>query len=479
MAFELLAARLLMPDFGQALDVWAAVISCTLSLLAVGYCCGGRMADWRPRLETLAVVLWAVGLALLLTRLTGRGAAHLSSTWPRSTGVWCAAMLVLAPALVPLGMIEPLLARLLIRDPSRSGTVVGGLLAAVTVGSVPGTVLTALVLIPRIGVARSLVVLGGTTVLLGSAVIACVRRWWIAALGLAAAGVLGVSAWPADHPAETTATGSVLRQVNGLYGDLQVVEGRHGRSLVCNGIVQTAVASSPVGLVPGTLLRGRDYAELIPYFRPRTKKALLIGVGGGLHARGLGAYGIAVRGVEIEPAVVALATEFFGLDCDVTIADGRAFLAATSDRFDAIVLDAFCGGTPAEHLHTREAFTRMADCLTTGGLLAVHLISRPQHPATRAVARTLEAAFPQVTAVRNGLGEELQHVYLFASRETLELLPEQLLTLAGYGFTGQEFFVVDTQSAPVLTDDRTCLAVWACELAAEHRRNSVAGRLVR
>jgi hypothetical protein len=198
-----------------------------------------------------------------------------------------------------------------------------------------------------------------------------------------------------------------------------------------------------------------------------------------LHAQVLGGYGIEVQAVEIEPAVVELAGEFFGLAAPVTVADGRVFLARTPLRFDAIILDAFVGATPAEHLHTREAFARMAACLEPGGLVAVHVIASPQHPATQAVARTLEAVFPHVAAVHSGLGEELQNIYLFASGEPLELLPEKRLHLESFGFTGQEFYTVNTGLALLLTDDRTTLALLARNLAAEHRRSSrqMEGRL--
>jgi hypothetical protein len=60
---------------------------------------------------------------------------------------------------------------------------------------------------------------------------------------------------------------------------------------------------------------------------------------------------------------------------------------------------------------------------------------------------------PHLVAVQSGLADEPQNLYLFASHEPLELLPEQRLKLAQYGFTGNEFYAVDTRPAPLLTDD--------------------------
>ena len=51
-----------------------------------------------------------------------------------------------------LGMVQPILVRLMIRAKESAGSLVGGLLAISTVGGVFGTALTAIVLIPRVGV---------------------------------------------------------------------------------------------------------------------------------------------------------------------------------------------------------------------------------------------------------------------------------------------------------------------------------------
>ena len=101
--------------------------------------------------------------------------------------------------------------------------------------------------------------------------------------------------------------------------ELEVLETDRLKLLVCDGVIQTAVPISGVKLVPGVLIRARDYVELIPYYRPGTRTALLIGLGGGLHAQALACHRIMVRAVDIEPAVVPLAEEHFGFVGEVTI----------------------------------------------------------------------------------------------------------------------------------------------------------------
>ncbi|MHC4178352.1 MAG: fused MFS/spermidine synthase [Planctomycetota bacterium] len=472
MAFELAGARLLMPDFGMGIDVWAAVIATTLGLLAVGYWLGGRLADARPSVITLAVVLLMAGASLATVRLVGRSVPELFGGMSLVAAAWCSAALLLAGPLLLLGAVPPILARLMIRATEQAGSVVGGLMAAGTIGGVLGTVLTALVLIPRVGVSGTLLILACGTAAMAVVALAGARSWKAAGCATLAAAALGGVGWQPEPAPKPLGPMRVLERVEGLYGYLEVVEYKGTRAVVCNGVFQTAIPVSGFGVVPGTLLRGRDYVELIPYFRPQARTALLIGLGGAQHPQALSYYGIHVHSVEIEPAMAPLASEYFGLVGEVTVADGRAFLARDPRRFDVIILDAFLGGTVPEHLYTKEAFEQMSDHIEPNGLLAIHLISRPGHAATRAVTRTVEAVFPQIVAVRSGFGDELQHIYLFASHEILELRPEDRLELDRHGLIGDEFFSIQTAGAPLLTDDRSSLALLTRDLVAEHRHNS-------
>src|SRR6266545_2479912 len=65
MIVEILGSRMLAPTFGTTLHVWSALITVTLAALAIGYAWGGRIADRRPELGALMVVIAsAVGTLL-------------------------------------------------------------------------------------------------------------------------------------------------------------------------------------------------------------------------------------------------------------------------------------------------------------------------------------------------------------------------------------------------------------------------------
>jgi len=473
MGFELVGARLLMPLFGMGIQVWTVVIATSLGALAVGYRLGGKIADSHPSVITLAVVLLLATLPLVFVRVCGRNIPAMFQDMTLVAGACCSAISILAAPLVLLGMVQPVLARLLVRTAARTGTVVGRLMAAGTVGGLFGTALTGLLLIPHLGLSKTLLVLVVGTLAMGITALACARRW-TATTAVIVIGALGiVVGWSFESPPQTLGAMRVLEEVEGLYGYLEVLEHRGTRALACNGIFQTVLPIHGLGIVRGTLIRGRDYIELIPYFRPRARTALLIGVGAGLHERALAMYGVEVHGVEIDPAVIRLATKYFDLAAEVTVADGRAFLVRDQRRYDAVIIDAFLGGTTPEHLYTKEAFELVDGHLNPDGVLVVRLIGHPEHPAICAVGRTLQAVFPHIVAVRSGIANEVQHVFVFASRTALELGSSERLELGMYGFTGEELCDINTHGAAVLTDDRTGLSLLSSDLVAEHRRNSL------
>src|SRR5438093_10320184 len=62
MGLEMMAFRILPPNFGSSLYVWGSIISVFLTALTLGYFFGGLAADRWPRFLLLAVVIFLAGL---------------------------------------------------------------------------------------------------------------------------------------------------------------------------------------------------------------------------------------------------------------------------------------------------------------------------------------------------------------------------------------------------------------------------------
>jgi spermidine synthase len=86
--------------------------------------------------------------------------------------------------------------------------------------------------------------------------------------------------------------------------------------------------------------------------------------------------------VEIDPAVVRVARDYFGFDpgpqMRIYTQDGRVFVKRAAQRgetYDLIMLDAFNGDYIPEHLMTREFLEEVASLLTPNGVLAANTFS--------------------------------------------------------------------------------------------------------
>ena len=162
---EIAVARLMAPFFGASTIIWANTIGVVLVALSIGYWLGGRIADRRPEVRSLCLVdPGRRGAARdRPARSPGRSSTSRSTRSTRSrpgrSSARCSAVLLLiAIPVVLLGTCAPWALRLAVDDVEHAGRIAGRLYAISTVGSLTGTMLAALVLIPFAGTQRTFLV---------------------------------------------------------------------------------------------------------------------------------------------------------------------------------------------------------------------------------------------------------------------------------------------------------------------------------
>src|SRR5215212_782550 len=162
---ELAASRLLAPFFGSSTFIWASLIGLTLAFLSLGYFLGGRLADRRPEPDVLytvaAVAAVAIGMIPFVARplLTGSLEAFRELDAGAFYGSLVGTLLLLAPPVTLMGFISPFAIRLRLPDVASAGKTAGSLYALSTIGSITGSFIPALVLIPLIGTAATFIAL--------------------------------------------------------------------------------------------------------------------------------------------------------------------------------------------------------------------------------------------------------------------------------------------------------------------------------
>ena len=161
---EIAAARLLAPWFGASTIVWANTIATVLVALSIGYAIGGRLADRNPTMEGMARwVLAAAALLALVPFLSGPFLRASTTAFSELSGGLFVGSLVgvgvlIAVPVLLLGMVSPYAVRLKVDHVEDTGRVAGRLYAIGTIGSLTGTFLASLLLIPLVGSRRTFLV---------------------------------------------------------------------------------------------------------------------------------------------------------------------------------------------------------------------------------------------------------------------------------------------------------------------------------
>ncbi|MCW2961417.1 MAG: Spermine synthase [Thermoleophilia bacterium] len=176
MALQMCAVRILAPWVGGSSLVWATTIGLSLLAMSLGYVLGGRLVDRTPDPRLLGRSLLAAAILTALIPLVA------SALLPHATlgvddAAWASVVgtavgflaLFFVPALL-LGITPPFVIRLAVASVAAGGRTAGRLYALSTVGSIFGTILTALIFVQWIGTRATL--LGIAALLLLAAVVA-------------------------------------------------------------------------------------------------------------------------------------------------------------------------------------------------------------------------------------------------------------------------------------------------------------------
>ncbi|HTP22260.1 MAG TPA: fused MFS/spermidine synthase [Solirubrobacteraceae bacterium] len=399
---EIAAARLLAPYFGASTIIWANTIATVLVALSVGYAVGGRFADRHADMRGLCVIVLGASVLLavvpfvadpfLREAVKALGALSVGGFF----GSLAAVLVLVAVPVLLLGMVAPYANRLAVARVADIGTVTGRLYAISTAGSLVGTFLAALLLIPLIGTHRTFLVFA-----LALAVAAAVGAGsWRFLVIAAAVGVL-LALPPAAIGADVMGA-RVIYSTETQYQFARVLQFRGGeRWLELNEGL--AVHSA---YLPWTYLTGAywdDYLVLpfaVDASAPR--RIAILGDAAGTVARAYGHYFPRTRvdAVEIDGELTTIGRRFFGLrgpDLHLYTADARPWLESNHAKYDAIFLDAYRQPYIPFYLVTREFFELVRSHLNPGGVVVVNVGHLPGSDALeKVVTATLHAVFPAV-----------------------------------------------------------------------------------
>lgn len=419
LAVELSASRLLGTVFGTSNLVWANVIGLMLLYLTVGYFLGGRWADRSPYAATLyRILLWASFLCAIVPLVSRpilqvAAGAFAGIEAALALGSFAAVLVLFSVPITLLGTTSPFAIRLAVQDVQSAGRISGQMYAISTVGSILGTFLPTLLLIPELGTTRTFLLFSGVLFFVAFVGLwretgkRALRYLWMPLLaGIGAAIVLG---GPLRPPPEGE---RLLFEAESAYNYIQVTENGSGyRFLYLNEGQGIHSQYHPSQIMFG---RTWDFFLIGPYFYEEFSPAdfesvLVIGMAAGTIARQHAAvYGpsLQVDGIEIDPEILRAGEEFFEMNTDAipglrTFAeDGRYALNQLDKRYTVIGIDAYRPPYIPWHLTTVEFFREVRDRLNDPGALIINVGRTNQdRRLVDALSNTLSYVFPSVHAL--------------------------------------------------------------------------------
>jgi predicted membrane-bound spermidine synthase len=411
MGAEVAAGRLLAPAFGTSTLVWSALIGVVLGGLALGAMLGGR---WSRRPKALRETFLAIAIAgILLVLLPAMARPLMRATLEQFLhghlvllvfGFASVLVLLVVPVIL-LGAASPVLLHCSTRDRADVGRTAGRLSALGTMGSLAGTFVCGIVLVPLFGTEATFRACGGLALcvgVLGFHLASISLPFWRRAAIVIAACLSGLASLVIPH---ATARGGspALVQRETAQNYIRVIDDADHRTLYLNeGYAAQTIARHD----QRAYLRGVwGYYAVAPAFTKRApSRILVLGLGGGTSARDYKERlpTADVVAVEIDAGIVDVARTHFGLpgSVDVHVEDARAFLAHDTSTYDLVVVDAFQFPYVPFQLTTREFYEDVRRHLREGGAVMVNVGRKAdQLDIVHAVASTLETAFPRVSGV--------------------------------------------------------------------------------
>jgi spermidine synthase len=468
MGLEILAGRMIAPQFGSSIYTWGGIIGVFLAALSYGYHRGGKRAKEDASNDRMARLFLFTAVYVAVLVFAGDILLRMTAGFPLPSRFASlpAITLLFGPPTYFLGFISPYAAQLSQKD--ELGEASGHVYALGTVGSIVGAFATTYLLIPslsieHIGLVFGLLSVGTALVLFRPRLdrerafsVVAVTAMLVAAVGSGAVGV--------------AVEGRVVYQTQTPYQELEVVDVEDRRTLYLDGRPHSAMDLDDPS---------RHVFDYTTYFHlpflfadseDEIDRVLFVG-GGGFTGpkRFVEEYDVTVDVVEIDPVVVDVAKRYF----DVSESDrlrihttgGRQFLQETDHTYDLIVLDAYRKDKVPFELTTVEFMRLASDRLDEDGMLFANVISAPSGPASkfyRAQYRTMAQVYPNVYSFPTHASADVQNIELVASKSETVVTEAQLRARNEQRDVGVDLSrelrtyrrTEETSDVPVLRDDR-------------------------
>ena len=385
MVLELAGSKMIGVHFGNTIYTWAAQIGVVLAALSIGYWYGGVLADQGNRWNYFYGLLSVASIWIMMLPFIQLFIPYLFY-FGSVIGPLIASMVLFFFPVFVFAMVYPMSIKEVCKDQDNLGRVSGFLYGYSTIASIAGTFLSGFVLIPLAGIKFIFIGLG-----LAVFVVSVLFRKDLFSRIFFALPILVFLV--------SIQSTNIVFETSSPYYEIRVVDSDGLRTLYLDSdrhSAQKINSSEPefdyVKLMLGTF----DLAS-------ESNKVLVLGLGSGSMAQNiLDNSNSTVDAVEIDPEVVKVAREYFGLKVEnprfgLTIGDARSFLRSNTRKYDLMLIDTYSSHYSIPfHLTTMEYFGYVNSSLSDDGLIVLNVISPRDNGIASYFNSTLLSVFSNV-----------------------------------------------------------------------------------
>ncbi len=410
MAMEITASRLLAPYFGNSIFVWTNIIGVVMVALAIGYYLGGRIADVKADLDVLLVIILLSGVFFVFVPWVIKPIANLNIelliTHNSSILIFFSSLLstalIFSIPIAMLGSVSPFIIKLYSAQVNNNeiGKAVGLVFAVSTFGSIAGTFLPTLLLVPWIGTRATIHVFACLLIVLALIGLKNEKLNNSALILLPLVLFFSVNS-------SVKANDDVVYEDETAYQYIQVEDRGSKRYLIFNegSAFQSLIDKNNI-----LTDEYYDFYNLLPYVRDynRIKNVLVIGLAGGTIASQFNYFfpeTLLIDGVEIDEDVIWVAQNYFNLDSlkvNIINQDGRIYLRNNKQKYDIIIVDAYQKAMYIPwSLSSREFWHLTSERLTQDGTIAFNInSSNDESKLLKLMSNTIASVFEYVYMIR-------------------------------------------------------------------------------
>ncbi len=464
MSLELLGSRVLAPYFGASIYVWGSLIGLILTALAGGYYLGGWLAELpqnqgESSKRFLDKLFLVVAVFLLFDLFSYVAILKWLSSWDAVWGTLAASLMLFCVPMVALAAVSPLVIKIL-SEQEKTGKAAGLVYAWGTAGSILGTFLTTFWSVPYFGSRLtlygcffiSLLVLVGLFLMVDRKIILLPILFFLISLAVLSSSVL---------------VQGVILETESAYNQIRLIN-RDGKILLTLNSQQDSLVHSGYSNISS----GDNWSYLNnlfgvgPLIKP-VDSLLVLGMAAGSTVLQHQAFSpqIKIDAVEIDPKIIAIAKEQFGLkeneNLSIWQADARPFLSNNQKQYDMIEIDLFQGGPYSPfYTMTQEFFELTSKRLSQNGFIMMNVFAPGHQELLGPVLNAIASVYPSVYKIPLRSNFIILATRSATSLEAIKNELEGAIKLAPEDLKPAVVYVQDyiepyeaNKKAPIFTDD--------------------------